>query len=295
MPHLYSFRKGWTDENLARYILSKFSFVANPSTVSDDIGSDFFCTLFQIQRKDRHDYLIPKNSFAIQIKGNTEGLDLSQKIQYLSELELPFLVGIVDRKRLKLTIYSGEYIPIFLSHIGAGRLKKLDGKLCDKVKIDQYFTGSRGNYVLKFPRIAEFRADFEHEESNSSVKRLSQVCSFIQKNIASRRSGEFLFDLIDHSQPIRAKAIKILAGSGSSKVFRNNFLKRLSEVFYNLEWIYRNRREEFRVEEFRIFETLFHQIQTLNSFKPDLQVRPELFDRFNSLKNIVGGASSPAE
>lgn len=292
MPHLYTFRKGWTDENLARYILSKFSFVANPSTVSDDIGSDFFCTLFQIQRKGRHDYLIPKNSFAIQIKANAKRLDLSKKVQYLSDLELPFLIGVVNRKRLQVTIYSGEYVPIFLSQIGPGRLKKLKGELCDKVEISKYFTQPQiGSYVLKFPKITEFRADFEYKELNPGVELLSQVCSLIHKNISSRRSGEFLFDLIDHGPPITTKAIKILAGPDSFQVFRNNFLKRLSEVFYNLEWIYHNRRNDFKKEEFRVFEKLFNQLLTLNHYKHHLKIRPELIDRFNSLQALVDGAS----
>ena len=76
MLHLASFRKGWENENLAKFILSKFSFVANPSTVADDIGSDFLCTLFRIERENNKDYLLPLNAFAIQIKSNTDDIDV---------------------------------------------------------------------------------------------------------------------------------------------------------------------------------------------------------------------------
>lgn len=61
MSYLASFRKGWESENLARFILSRFAFVAHPSTVSDDIGSDFFCTLFEVKREKKHDYLSPSS------------------------------------------------------------------------------------------------------------------------------------------------------------------------------------------------------------------------------------------
>ena len=68
MAHLASFREGWKNENLARFILSKIAFITHPATISDDIGSDFFCTLFQTRAENGHDYLVPKNTFAIQIK-----------------------------------------------------------------------------------------------------------------------------------------------------------------------------------------------------------------------------------
>ena len=68
MAYLKSFREGWRTEHLARFILSKFAFVAQPISISDDIGSDFICTLFE----NREKYLFPTNSFAIQIKSKGE-------------------------------------------------------------------------------------------------------------------------------------------------------------------------------------------------------------------------------
>ena len=81
MAHLGSFRKGWQSENVARFLLSKFSFLAHPSAVSDDIGSDFFCTIFQVHKEGSHDYLIPDHSFAIQIKSNSRPIDVSNKLE----------------------------------------------------------------------------------------------------------------------------------------------------------------------------------------------------------------------
>jgi hypothetical protein len=129
MPHLAKFRKGWESENLAQFILYKFSFLARPTNIADDIGSDFFCTLFQIQEENSQEYLIPKQSFAVQIKSNLGRIDVSSKTQYLNGLEIPFFVGVVNRETLSLDLYSGEYLPFLFSHIGIPN--NLEIELCD--------------------------------------------------------------------------------------------------------------------------------------------------------------------
>lgn len=110
MSHLLKFRKGWQSEHIAKFILSKFSFIAEPSTVADDLGTDFFCTLFNIQGGE---YLVPQNSFAIQIKSDNKNIDITKKVPYIQGLEIPFFVGVVSKKDLTLQIYSGESIPHF--------------------------------------------------------------------------------------------------------------------------------------------------------------------------------------
>ena len=118
MAHLASFRHGWQSENLARFLLSKFAFISHPASISDDIGSDFFCTLFKTVREESRDYLVPKNSFAIQIKSDSSTFAVSNKIDYLDNLEVPFFVGVVDKADFSLSIYSGEAVPFFFSHHG---------------------------------------------------------------------------------------------------------------------------------------------------------------------------------
>ena len=80
MTSPYYFKRGWDREKLAEYILSRFSFVAKPSTVSDDLGSDFFCTLFRLKSKDGRDYPLPLCSFAIQIKNSDDPFDFSSNL-----------------------------------------------------------------------------------------------------------------------------------------------------------------------------------------------------------------------
>ncbi len=49
----------------------------------------------------------------------------------------------------------------------------------------------------------------------------------------------------------------IMAGSGSVQTFRHNFCLRLAEAFYNIEWLYKKQRRNFRIEEFRIYEKCY--------------------------------------
>jgi hypothetical protein len=89
MAHLLKIRKGWENENLARFILSKFSFISHPATISDDLGVDFYCTFFVKVEKERKSpknkpikdvFVFPKHSFAIQIKSNRRGFDITNKL-----------------------------------------------------------------------------------------------------------------------------------------------------------------------------------------------------------------------
>lgn len=259
MAHLASFRKGWESERLANFILSKFAFIAHPSTVSDDIGSDFFCTLFLTEKKEGKDYLLPKNSFAIQIKSTHENIDVSNKVEYLEQLELPYFVGVVDRSELGLTIYSGEYIPVFfaLKGIPVG----LDIELCETCPFDNYFTAFEGNrYALKFPKVTEIKAEITTEELQSKVSDFLDRCSLMYKNIATKRNNEHVYDV--YGDPAKM----LVAGRGSAQHFRDNLLKRLTEVFFNLKWIHDHDPSSFRTEEAEVYEELLSQLDSISFY-----------------------------
>lgn len=283
MAHLGATRKGWQNENLASFILSKFSFIARPTSIADDIGSDFYCTLFQIRRESNRDYLIPKNSFAIQIKSNSDKFDISNKLQYLRDLELPFLVGVVDQEKLTLSIYAGEYIPMFFSHKGTPQSVHVE--LSETVDLERYFTeSSRGGFLLKFPKVMDIPVSLGGNELRAKVEVLYQVCFHMHQNIASRKSNEYIFKAIDYGPPIGIKGAALFAGSRSVKVFRHNFVDRLAEVFYNLTWLYENQPSEFNETEFGIHEKLLLQIQTLPCYQP---LPPYVLQRYSYLKRLI--------
>lgn len=279
MSHLVKIRKGWENENLASYLLSKFSFVAQPSTIGDDIGADFYCTLFKIAEKGKDKFLVPKNSFAIQIKSNDRKINITNKIEYLSNLELPFFVGVINQSELKLSIFSGEYFSQFIS---LKTPNNLVAELCERDKIQDYYE-ELGNkkFIIKFPKVAEIKADISQEDLKVKIEEIFQIISISLKNIASRKNCEYIFYQYGKNE------IQINAGKDSAKTFRENFIKRLAENFYNLMWIYQNKKAEFNFEEFRIYESLFLKMRRRKLLSPDY-----VSSIYESLKKLLNGSST---
>jgi len=259
MPHQRSYRLGWQSENLARFILNKFCFVAEPAKVADDIGVDFFCTLFETRWNQTNAELIPRNSFAIQIKSESKSdrIDLTGYLPCLRGLELPFFIGTVDRSNLTLSIFSGELlIPFF---VYKGPPDSLEAELCERSRITDRFDWltetSPGKYTLLFPEIAEITADMNGEQLEARVKEIQEKCSLMLDNIAASINKEFILKgAAPHYQ-------MLFAGPESLKFFEINFFERLSEAFYNLNWAYSFEELEPQVEErFRVYESIYLQL-----------------------------------
>lgn len=263
MSHLLKFRKGWQSEHLARYILSKFSFISEPANISDDLGSDFFCTIFSISQKI---YLLPQNSFAIQIKSNKRKIKISNKFNYLSSIELPYYVGVINRNKNTISIYSGEAITHFFSLYGIPGFQSNEGagyiKLVEEINEDGLHHIIGNDYYMNFPKILELSSDFDYEKDSDKINEFINNISTIQKNISSRKSSEYIFESATNNQ------VSIYAGSGSSEVFRMNFWKRLCEAFYNVEWLVNNRGENLK-DEFIIYEETFLKLQKLHDYIPN--------------------------
>src|SRR5438067_11849084 len=107
--------KGWENEHLATFLLSRIAFVASPVTVADDIGTDIFCTLFEVAKHKRQDVLLPRSSIAVQIKSNSGPVDVASKLDYLHRLEVPYYLGVVNQEQLTLELFSGRLLPVLLS------------------------------------------------------------------------------------------------------------------------------------------------------------------------------------
>jgi len=275
LAHLLSFRKGWENENLARYILSRFSFVAHPSSISDDIGSDYYCTIFQILNKDKHKYLIPKNSFAIQIKSNCNKIDFTEKIGYLENLEIPFFIGVINQSEMKLSIYSGEYFSQFIS---LKTPNKFSIELCERENsVANYFIEDKPKeFTLRFPKVAEIKADVQDEELSKIVEHLLDVCSLSYNNISSRKNSEYIF------YEYGSNKIQINAGTSSVKTFRENFYKRLTENFINLKWMFEANHPDFNIEEFHVYETLLIRLKEIN-----LNIPRYVLESYEKLKDTL--------
>jgi hypothetical protein len=248
MTHLLATRKGWQNEHLGLFILSRIAFCANPVTVSDDLGSDFFCCLFKVRRYKGQDTVVPQNSFAIQIKSSAGSVDVSNKIDYLRDLEIPYFIGVVDNHRLSLTIYSGEFLPLFFGLRGIPLRLRL--KLVNRPVSIERFNEKFGKdkYRVLCPRIAVLNANKSAHELQPIVESLQRLCQRVQRNIATRRSEEHLYSLAARQR------FYILAGPGSFKVFRDNVYKRLAEAFFNFLWMIDKKPSAFDSKEAQLYD-----------------------------------------
>jgi hypothetical protein len=254
-------RKGWENEHLAAFLLSRISFVAHPATVADDIGSDFLCTLFEITSGQR-EMLLPRNSFAIQVKSSKENVHAANKVDYLNSLELPFFLGVVDQGNFRLSIYSGEYLPILFAQFAVRGLR-FSLEDAPVVYPDYCSSDDADVYTLKMPFVTDLDSQDTRESLLEKGELLHQLSLRIQANISSRATHEYVFKLD------QAGAAIILAGPGSAATFRINFQLRLAEVFYNLEWIHRNSKGQFDLEEYELFARFYNDL--VKSSRPILE------------------------
>lgn len=255
MPHIAKFREGWTNENLAQFLLYKFSFTANPSKIADDIGIDFFCTLFTKRKEKSTTYLLPRNSFAIQIKSNRDLIDISNNLDLYINLELPFLVGVVNQKELKISIYSGEFFQPFFSFKGTDLKLKINlTERLDSYTIENYFEEVDNNdFLIDFPFLMEISARDEDKEIENKSLLLQETCSCIFDNISAKRNNEFIFKIRNNNsyQPF------MFAGPGSVKSFRNNVINRITEAFYNVDMLSNINLEYIDLKEFEMYKEFY--------------------------------------
>ena len=225
--HLASFRKGWQSENLARYILSNFAFISQPSTIADDLGSDFFCTIFEAVPNKKNNALVPKESFAIQIKSNRKPFCITGKTEYLKNLGIPFFVGVCNKKKQNLEFYSGEYlIPFFIDEPAAEKIKiKLSET--DDCKENRY-SEKDGEYTIKFPKLFNIGSNHDSPEFKEAIKNLSKACRTISRNITRRNNKEYIF-----FESFSNNFILV----SNKKTIKESMDTRLNKIFFELAYI----------------------------------------------------------
>lgn len=276
MAHLYKIRTGWEGERLAHYLLSRFSFVAQPTTIADDVGSDFYCTIFDALDSNPPT-IEPRISFAIQVKSNADKLEAHNKVQYLHRLEIPFFIGVVDQTRAELKIFSAERYPMMTSVFGLRKklwlrpVEKDDPRNCydgwsdpDGVILDCY-------HVVTFSVLEDRRA------LRTKVEMLLALCQRAVANIGSRRAEEHIYQWDDE-----ATTYSIVAGPGSIKYFRDNMYKRLAEAFYNFEYLLNSQPQNFSLSEFEVYERFHLELMAAHS-RPMLGLADDVYRRIKAL------------
>jgi len=237
MPHLYSFRQGWQSENIANAILSEFSFVSQPTNVSNDIGIDFFCTLFKIVRHNQTNQLYPKLTISIQIKSSRKKVNLSKQITGLEDFRLPYFIGVVSKAQKALTLFSGEALPYFYSKYSSAQVTKpVYAKLEDnRVNPRNMVNETATEIEIIFPRVCRITIMDKYFQTPTLIDDLLRVASIIQGNISSTVLKEFYFLTPDVPQ-----LEYILANSKALPHFRLNFVRRLGEYLAMLDIVRAN-------------------------------------------------------
>ncbi len=290
MPPLHKMRQGWQSENLARFILYKFSFVSEPSKIADDIGVDFFCTFFIKAVRSGGDWdLLPKSSFAIQVKSDKRSFRLTKHLHYLSSLEIPFFVGVASKRDLSLTIYSGEYLRHFFALFGpedpvTHTPHAVKAKLCDRSTFDPlngwWSKDSKREFTLMVPKVVEIEARSAADELDRSIAALQSVSESIQNNVASTISHRFMLEVYGTNHRIP------YMGPGSLPYFETNFADALIEVFLNLGHLFGYPELKSAVQQlFPTYETIYNEFK--QAYPGDSTAPNELDIRYQHAKSII--------
>lgn len=257
MAHLRKTRIGWENEHLARYLLSRISFLSSPIFVADDVGVDLLCTLFMPREVNKTLQLFPRQAFAIQLKSKLEEVEVNVANSALPTLEIPFFLGVTDRENSSLAIYSGEMLPDFLSSVQCHDRFILAPQehAIDHRPDWRWPQNQAGTYKLPMPPIFRITVGENNSDVDDKGEILRRCCEDVLKNIATKTSHEYVFRY--------GTFARILAGPGSVMHFRMNFMLRLAEAFYNLSYIFKNHPSDFRREEFAALEKTFQRCSEL--------------------------------
>lgn len=242
-------RVGWTNERFAEFVLSQVSFISRPTTVGDDIGADFHCTLFESRGSGRQQQLHPRSPFLVQVKSSGKNVSLTKHLEYLDRLEIPFFVGVRDRRRPWLHLHSGRYMPYAFALKGT-KLTSFVGRLTrarkqTKQALIDSVTGGSQRVAVAMPRVVTLKTQPSKHELTRCATVLERECREIALNNYHRLTEQFVFTF--GGQRVRA----VLAGPGSTKVFRQHFADRLLEYCRNLIWMFKYRGSAVRVSEVR--------------------------------------------
>lgn len=282
MPHLAVFREGWTNERFAELVLSQIAFVAQPTTVADDIGADFHRTLFDAVEVDGRKQLLPNASFVVQVKSNDAPVSLTKYLPYLARLEVPFFIAVPDRRRRSLRLFSGRYLPYLLAFRGP-HLSSLTAQLSRKAKatksgLRSSVRGGPKRVALTMPRLVTLPANARADLRRDAVTLLAAECRETGLNIFHRLTEQFVFSFAE------GKVRTVLAGIGSARVFRANFGDRLLEYCRNLLWLHRFQPDRVSVTELR-------EVITLNDVighrLPASDARERALDELRSLVKAI--------
>lgn len=225
---LATFHRGWENEHLATFLLSRIAFVASPIKIGDDIGTDLFCTLFATGKHNGKTVLLPQRSVAVQVKSDRSPVDIVPHLSYLAGLEVPYYLGVVDRAGLTLQLFSARLLPALLSL--RGHHSKLFLQPTDTFDRQYRPIDDQGHHSLLCHRVATLSASDGEETLAVAAAAIREDSAAALQAIASRLNHEYVFE-------IPGGEVEVYAGPDSARTFRHSFYKRLAEAYFNFSWL----------------------------------------------------------
>jgi hypothetical protein len=180
-----------------------------------------------------------------------------------------------------MKIYSAEFLSLLFAEFGQPNklsLIPVDGSAFDPSRYHE--RKGPGNVQLYCPLVATLGVDDDRSMLAPKVDALLSICTRARGNIATRVSEEHIYDVDGRGN------LRIVAGPGSFRFFRSNFLKRLGEVFQNLLWLLGASPGDFPMTEFQTFETLYNGLERLYGELPSYVSQP-----YRALKAKLTGQS----
>lgn len=260
MPILERLRAGWNVERFAEFALSKLAFISAPTTVADDIGVDFQCTLFR-HLPGPHIQLLPTLPFVVQVKSSTALVDLSTARHHLHNFRTPFFVAVAPPRRWRVELYSGRYLPyLFALHGMPSSLKADLTTSSPGPDTGVRVTRRRPRLCIRvaMPRIARL----DPSDSPARLERvrltLEAECREVGTNQYHSAVGQYVFRFAD------GRHKRILAGPSSAQSFRDILGDRLTEYCRNLERLSQRRRRLLRQER----EAVISAVAAMKAYLP---------------------------
>ena len=234
MSHLDSFRKGWQSEALAYYIISQFAFLDKPSSIGDDIGIDFHCTLFNKKHdKNKTDLRPTKFKFAIQIKSNKQQFELKpDQLSYLYNIHYPYFIGVVNNDKQTITLYSNDAFDfhISLKWFNSPVMAKL---ITEEIPLENRCIREKKKTVLTLTKLETFAVDERYEEIANKLNLLKSKISLMYYNISNRFNNKYVF--LNPNNPL--KDPKIVKGKDSFNSLQIELHNYLQVYMENIKWL----------------------------------------------------------
>lgn len=296
---LFDFRQGNRSEYLALYVLSALG-IAVYVQRTEDIGVDFYCSL--ANRKGRR--MTFHSPFLVQVKSNHRkicygGPDKKnnkwkkEQIEWLFAQELPFFIAVVDKKTLKLELYStsnmwgahykdgyvGEVVFVLNQPKGKDEVFVPDNSVAVQDWPKGIGNGKRITVPLGYALVSISLNDVEDQNKLTKYRQiLEEAIKMEQENITYRRLGVH-FSKWPHRYNTNYSCKAFGMNLVANPVLGTNTerqLESIKPIIAALAYNYKSQKQPQELLKLKPIITLLKHDVVLDLLKKEI---PELFDK----------------